>query len=178
MRRIKEQQRGFALLTVVLMVALMTMVLLIVGDVVSVDFSLLGEHRKNIRAENNAEAAMREVLGNRDAQDNLPDFSDANLRFDFVSCAGATCTSNSGVPAILDENNSSIVNDDDTYRADARFIRRGPQMDTSLGAEILVYEVSAVATVAGGDASSQVRSEVFVYSEREPGRIIPTIHAR
>lgn len=180
-RRMRRDQEGFALLVVVLIVALLAVVGATLLDLVNVDLNLVGQQRRAIEAKAVADGALLEVLDDAELSSYFPTFDDPTLRRTYV--ANGVKDPN-GTPIQLDETNSAYVqypgtSSERTYEANVGLVRvsKVPESSTSLFRG-LVYEVSAQSKLNQGLATSEVRAEIVKKVSVGRGTVIPPRHVR
>lgn len=154
--------RGFALITVVLLTALGAIAGAMLLDVVRVDILLGKSQRQTQDARQVAEGAIMEAINDVDTPAQLPMFEDNDL------------TARYAPPA-----NSAFDEKMGDYTVDFALVRVVPLAESSaIQSRALVYEVDASGDVGNGEASFDVRSEVFRLVSYKPGTEIPRRHAR
>lgn len=178
--------RGFALLFVMLLVALLGIGSAALLDLVSIDLSVAGEHAKTLAAEAASIGAALEVVGEPDFIERLGESEDqsSNLRTVLVDrVAGSYVVNPSGTPPgrTLTEATSAHVRNvgtplEDGYVADVRFLKVVNLEDTGVNYGTGVYEVRVRASVAGGDASREARIMIHRPVAIRPDSRVP--HAR
>ncbi len=199
MKKPSERERGFALLIVVLLVALLALTGAALLDLVSVDITLSGEHQKIVRAQLLADGGLREVLADVNSQARLPEFDYCasnvpsvgcpNYRYNWASLTGGVYMKDPdnvfGIRAPLDESNSALAKftaaprSQENYEATIDIVRVVEVPDTSLTVtRAVVYEVNTSASVAGGDVYRAVSAEIYKKSSAQPGSLLPTQHFR
>lgn len=160
-----SQSRGFAILVVMLVVSLMTIVAGTLLDLVGVDISIVGQHRRNGDSRSVVDGAIMEVLDDQRVLTALPDFTTPGLK--------ATYAPGSGTPSAFRD--SALQRD---YTAETQLLRFVTVGESSGRSRALVYEVTAIADVGDGAATSEVRSQVFIPVAVPPGILLPRVHAR
>lgn len=186
-----SQQRGFALLVVVLIVALIGVSAVALLDIVNVDLLIVGQHRRSVDVQAVALGAMEEVMGDQRLAPVTvwPMFNTPNLRYRYAGQTGANSPyfrDPNGNFAIspMDSTNSAYVKNlgtsaEEGYEADINLIRMGPPEDTGLNtARELTYEIRVVAALNGGEASKEVRATTSRRVGMNNGRQITPVHAR
>lgn len=84
-----HKQRGFALLVVMMVVALMAITAAALLDVVNVDLGIAAEYSKSIDAEAASIGAVVETVGMPDFEERLPPPDSAELRTRYVTRNGS-----------------------------------------------------------------------------------------
>ncbi|MCB9655916.1 MAG: hypothetical protein H6729_17455 [Deltaproteobacteria bacterium] len=176
------RERGFALIVVVLIVALLAVAAVTLLDIVNIDINFTGQKRVRLLADSNAQGAMMEVVTDEQISRSLPDYSFTDQRH--VWAQGNTKYP-VGAPSVpLDSSNSAFVRNigsplEETYDADIRLLKYGPVQDTGVDtARALIYEVSTRADVHDDKASREARTEVFLFQPVQSGQRIAPRHAR
>jgi Tfp pilus assembly protein PilX len=201
MRRQKREQRGFALIIVVLLVALLAITGAALLDIVNVDIQLSGEHNKVVRSQMVADGALREVISDLNSQNQLPDYDDQpcgsnvpgapcpNWRYNWAAEVGGVHTKNPdaiNTPAVpLTEANSVFAkwtaspSAEENYNATVDIIRVVPIQDSGLSVtRALIWEVNTAAEVAGTAARHEIAAEIYKLGNYVPGTLIPNQHFR
>jgi len=185
----QPKARGFALLVVVLLVALIAVAAVALLDLVRVDLTVVGQHRRSTEAESSAVGAMVEVVSDDLLPQVLPSVPDPTnlpgLSYKFAGKqAGTYFRDPLGVPTAMDATNSAYVRDVGTnlevgYEAYADLIRVSNPRDVGLTrSQALTYELSVVSSVVGGEATREVRTQVERIVATQSGTILTSVHAR
>jgi hypothetical protein len=169
-RHRSERQRGFALLVVVMVVALISVVALTLLDVLRIDLAIVGQNRAIAQARFVADAGNIELVDNLDTEGLLPD----------AITAPATLTV--AVPPVT----GTLINRPQTadeaaqtYQGEIRLVRFGPATNCSLSVcRDLFFEIRTVGEIGNGDASSEVRSMSKKVTTFPRGTIITNMHGR
>ncbi len=157
-----QQQRGFALITVILLTALGAIAGAMLLDLVRLDIVLGKSQRQTQTAREVAEGAVMEAINDLDTPDQLPMFDDADLRNRYTPSANSAFDQRAG-----------------RYTVDFSLVRVVPLAESSaIQSRALVYEVDAVSNVGSDEAHFDVRSEVFRLVSYKPGIELPRRHAR
>jgi type II secretory pathway pseudopilin PulG len=197
MKRSRQQQRGFALLIVVLLVALLALAGAALLDLVSFDITISGEHQKVVRAQILADGAMREVVtdssvpfpdyGQQLCATNLPSIPCPNHRYNYALETGGIIFKNpdnvAGYPprvAQTDGNSAmakytNLAHLEENYEATIDIVRIpdkvfGSGVNT---AHAILWEVSARSRVADRSATTDVAAEVYQLRPSQTG-YLPT----
>lgn len=174
MIRKNKEKRGFALLTVMMIVALIALGAAALLDLVEIDLGVAAEHRKTLAAQSNAVGAVIETIGDDNFTAALPPLDDPDLTTTLVMRdTGSyqrypTDTNNpAGFPTAttITYGDSPFVGNvggdsEDGYESEARFLRLVPPTDSSVDLPMAIYEVEVLASVSGGDASSRATALV------------------
>jgi hypothetical protein len=206
MKRRKPEERGFALLIVVLLVALLALTGAALLDVVNVDISIAGEHSKVVRAQTVSDGALREVLADVETTNQLPDFTACagdnggtpvnvngtnvcpNYRYNWANEIGGAYIKNPddrNFPSEpLNEDNSAYARftgspSEENYTATIDLLRMAPVQDTSLQvARAVVFEANTTGKVAGNTSRAINASEIYRLTIRPQDALPPRLHAR
>lgn len=195
MRRPKKQQRGFALIIIVLLVALLALTGATLLDLVTVDLTIAGQHRKVVRAQMVADGAIREVLSDEQTMNRRPDFSSCgtgggacpNYRYTWAAeQAGQVWKDPDNLynRQPLDETTSVLAKwtgspSEEHYTASVDILRTAPLFDS--GASTFwayIYEINADAQVAGGDANHVLHAQGYTVQGLQNGLLLPRRHRR
>lgn len=170
MRRRKHGgERGFALIMVVIIIAMLAVIGASVLDVVYLGALMAGEGRRSSEARFVAESGNREIVNDEEFRDRFPDFTNLETSFD--------PSPNSYFSHDSMEGSTSAQ----TYRGTARLVRLAGIAETTQLARGIFYEVVTEASIGSSsrvDATSEVRSEVYYPTQLPPGTILPRNHAR
>ena len=156
-------RRGFTALTVVLLIAVVTVSALVVLDLVGEDLGLLGAARRSREAREVAEGGLMEVLNDQDVMNRLPTLDTPDLAIQ-----------------VSPHEDSAFGGADAEGRFEGRveLVRLAPMLESSHGTvRAVVYEVSVEGEVAGGQ-SARVEAEVFRVASTRAGVVQPRLHAR
>lgn len=178
--RKKGQERGFALIVVVMIVAAISLVAVTLLNFVNLDVVIAGQNRKTFEARAVADCAAFEVLDHADTPGLLPDFASNNLQYvasDPHGIFGAAGTAPAGTSYCITPGTLDKPAQD--YSADVRLLRYVPLTESSLNwSRALVYELRTIGEIDNGDATSEVRAEIWRVASYAPGTLLPRIHAR
>ena len=174
MRKNERDQRGFALLMVMMIVAFVGLGAAALLDLVNVDIGIAVEHRKSLDAQSGSVGAVLESVGDNDFMQRLPGPQDPDLRTPLVIRQGASYVMDPEGVAVqrnLTSADSAHIErvgqpGENGYESDVRFLRLIPPTNSSTELPIAVYEVRARATVSGGDATSEARALVYRHVNR------------
>jgi hypothetical protein len=206
MKRRKRNERGFALIIVVLLVALLALTGAALLDVVNVDIQLSGEHQKVVRSQMVADGALREVIAEISSQNQLPDYDEnpcagsgggpgvlgapcPNWRYNWAGDVGGVTFKNpdsvtTGRIALNDANSvfakwTNLPSAEENYAATVDIVRVVQVEDSSLTVtRALVWEVNTNAHVAGTSARHDIAAEIFRLANHSPGTLLPRQHFR
>lgn len=192
-RTARSDARGFALIVVVLIVALLSLVAATLLNLVKLDLTVVGQNRKNLEARVVADGSLMEIIDdNRVLQaDHLPDLTNPTLRW--VVADPSDTFGGGAVPSELPcpapppapQPNPCFIrpaSDDGPardYAADVRMIRDVPISESSIThTRGVVYEVRSIGNVNNGESTHEVRAEVWKTRTVQPGAVLPRKHAR
>lgn len=155
-------RRGFALISVVLLTALVAVAGAVLLDMVRLDILLGRSQRQTVNAREVAEGAVMEFVNDLDTPEQLPMFDDNDLSIRYTPPTTSAFADRKG-----------------EYTVDVSLVRVVPLAESSaIQSRALVYEVDAVGDVGSGDAHFDVRSEIFRIVSYKPGTVLPRRHAR
>ena len=188
-RKHRQDEGGFALLVVVLLVALVGVSGVALLDMVQVDLNIVGQQRKTTRAQTVAVGGMLELLSDTQVGNaaNLAQPQPGQTMIRYVGTnAGTLMRFPDGppTPEALTPSNSAVAANlgtrlEDSYEADISYLRAVPLEDTSLQRVVaIVYEARVASRVYDGEASSEIRSEFFRPVTLSQGYQIPNISQR
>lgn len=182
----RPKARGFALFVVTVVVALVAVMAISLLDQVGLDLIIAGEHRKTRIARDDGVGAMTEVLSDDTLLSNLPNADAPNLRYRYIDRDGTSAyvRDPDGLSTPVSAGESAYFHDVGTsaeraYRSNVRLVRFARPPDTGLNkVGALVYEVWLEASVNQGEATSQVRTEIWRPIRLEEGREVQPAMAR
>ena len=156
------KRRGFALISVVLLTALVAVAGAVLLDMVRLDILLGRSQRQTVDARELAEGAVMEFVNDLDTPEQLPMFDDNDLSIRYSPPTSSAFDRRKG-----------------EYTVDVALVRVVPLAESSaIQSRALVYEVDAVGAVGSGDAHFDVRTEIFRIVSYKPGTVLPRRHAR
>ncbi|MCC7383005.1 MAG: hypothetical protein IT384_14295 [Deltaproteobacteria bacterium] len=160
----RQAKRGFSLVVVTVVLAVMSVAAVMLMNMLGLDLDMVGTHRKAFQAHGVAEAALIETINSRDVALSAPTFTTPGLVFKFDA------------PAASALKDSSLGQD---YRVQIRLLRVAPMAESSITwSRALIYEATARAEAAHGDAEAEVVGEVFRIVSITPGTQLPQMHGR
>lgn len=163
MRR-RTKQRGFSLITVTLLVAVVTISSLVLLEVITEDQVLLGSERRAREARETAEGGTMEAINDYGFSASLPDPDVSNLSADYEP----------GGDSLFSGRRADGV--DSEYQARVRLVRTSPVLESSLSrVQAVVYDLEVDSTAAGSSASTQ--AQVYKVASNKPGIILRPRHA-
>ena len=159
-----QNRRGFTLIIVVMLIAVMAMMGVALLNLLSLDNSLVGQSRRTIEARSIAEGGTMEVINSADLPDQLPRLEANNLS------VLRTASTNSVF---------SEAADADDYQSKISLMRIAPLSESSQGlSRAVVYEVVTRARYGEGEATAEVRTEIYRPTSWEGQSIMPRKHYR
>ena len=157
----RSDRRGFSLLVVMLVVALLAIIGTVVLTLVDTEYRILGMERAAQEARFGAEAATMEVLNDEDIGSMLPGYSTDELQTKYTA------------------SEKSAFGGRVEYEATISLIRDTPIKESSLTVtRAFLYEVRVGAEVGGGDAFDEVNAEIYKVFSMPAGTVLPDDHAR
>ncbi len=158
---LRKKNRGFTLLSVVLILSVVTISAMVVLDTLGVDFGLLRAERQTQEARVAAEGGLMELVNDYAVMGTMPDLTTPNLRLVRTPSA-----------------NSQFVGEGRDYQARIDLVRIAPMMESSHQiVRAVIYEVN-VEGQAGDGANARVQAEVFRVAAVRSGIVQPDLHAR
>ena len=181
-----HHQRGFALLIVMMLVSLIGVSAAALLDLVNIDIGIAGEYRKGIEAEAASIGALLETIGANNFEDRVPNPDSNSLRTRLVTRqAGGYVLDPDGVVGVesVSDATSAYVSlfgsrFENGYESDVRLLRLVQKEDTSLDRLVAVYEVRALASVSGGDASRESRVLWYRNIDENASKVTTQRHGR
>jgi hypothetical protein len=162
-----KNERGFALIVVVLIVALLAVAAATLLDLVNVDLDLVGQQRRLIGARQISDGAMLEQLNSEQFGTHFPDFTNVENPLPTPSDANSLFVNYVGTSV------------EETYQGKIRLLRFAPVAETSLNMlHAVTYEVSTVSDINNGQASNEARTEIIKIVPYPKGVMLPRHHAR
>lgn len=186
-RRPRRRQEGFALLVVVLIVALIGVTAVALLDIVNVDLSIVGQHKRTLTAQANAYGALVEVASDANLSNRLPTLTTNQLRYRYADQVAGNWVrdpDNAFGTAPMNPTNSAYIQNlgtsvEEGYQADVRLLRVGNPQDTGLTtAQTITYEITVVSSVNNGAATKEVRALMTQTVSNQNGTIQTETHAR
>lgn len=163
--------RGFALLVVMMIVAVVALGAAALLDLVNVDIGVAAEHRKILAAESASVGALLETVIDPSLGRRLPTPTAPDLQTRLVERSGGAYIRDpdgvySTVP--MDPDDSMYIenvgtNLEDGYESEVTLVRINEPIDSTLSLPKAVFEVRTKATISGGDASSETRALLYRY---------------
>lgn len=163
-----EQRRGFSLLIVIIIMALLAIVGTIVLSLVNTEQQIIGLVRLAKEARFGAESAAREVLNDEDLPSMLPSYSTPDLTTAYAKSSASKY-----------DRAKTLGLSEISYDATISLVRDVPIRESSLSVtRAFLYEVHVESEVVGGAASDEVNTEVFKVFTVPAGTVLPETHAR
>jgi Tfp pilus assembly protein PilX len=164
----RSERRGFSLIVVVIIVALVSVSGIVVLEIVTRDQETWQWTRERVQAREVAEGALMEVANDTATADLLPSLTDSELVKPYEPSA------NSAYVGDLD--NVRSAQDYDATISHVRFV---PVVESSISyITAMVYEVRTDARVAGGRATQEIHAEAYRVVGLPSGKVLPRMHAR
>jgi hypothetical protein len=159
-----KKQRGFALMIVMVVVALLAVAAITQLCLIVVDLNIVGHNKRSADALAVADGAVMEVIDDQRAASFLPDFTTPQLSSTYTPSPGSAF-----VDPWAGQN----------YTAGLKLLRFVPLTESSrTWSHALIYEVDALGDSSNGEGSAEIRSQIFKTVALAPGIILPRIHAR
>lgn len=188
-RRPRKSRSGFALLIVVLVVALVGVAAVALLDIVNVDLLIVGQHRRTADAVALAYGAMNEVNSDQRVDGTvrpLPNSPSPTYVYARKNGLGNYQRDPNGVVATtpMTDTNSAYVKNLGTsleqgYEATINLLRYQPVNGTGLNrVYAATHETVVVGSINNGEATREVRAITTQPFSRSNGYIPPRIHAR
>lgn len=164
----RKDRQGFALLVVVLVLALVSVVGLMVVDVVNVEQRMIGFRRIAVEARATAEGGALEVINDGSLSSYLPGFASESY--------STVYEPSSSSPFVAESDEFGPAR---SFSGRIDLVRHARPDESGIGtARVFVYEVTTVATVDGGRAEDEVRAEIIKIFSPQEGVVLPEVHAR
>lgn len=165
MRR-SSNERGFALITVVMLVSLATVSALVLLDVIETDRDIESHERRAREGRMAAEGGLMEFMNDLDVLALMPSPDDPGMK----------STYNSSVDSHFGREGSPYGKLE--YQAEVQLIRVAPMLESSHNSvRAVIYEVTVESTVDGRMGAS-VEAEVFKVASSKIGIVQPRMHGR
>lgn len=159
-----KNRRGFSLMIVIVLVALMSLAAVAQLNLISVDLSIIGNNRRSTDALAIADGAVMEVIDDQRAATYLPEFTTPQLSSNY---------SPSPASPFVDPATGQ------SYTANVKLLRFVPLSESSqTWSHALIYEIDAVGESTNGEGTGEVRTQIFKAVALAPGIILPRMHAR
>jgi hypothetical protein len=166
--RTRRDRRGFSLLVVMLVMALLAVIGVIVLSLVQADVEILGIERVSNEARYGAEGAGMEVLNDDDLTKMLPGYAAEDLMSPYTKSAGSAF-----------DRESTMGLSEIHYDAEVYLVRDTPVHESSLTVtRAFLYQIELEARVNGGAASDEVHAEIYKVFTMPAGTVLPDKHAR
>ncbi len=185
MKAPRRSRRGFALLIVVLLAALLAVSSVALLDLVNLDLVLVGEQRKTYAARENAMGALQEIMGDQLISAETYDVGRTMLPRPGINST-TVYSSHQGAGFVKDPGGlvgpsadlstlSAFASNPNTplqegFEANIRLLRMVPRQNSSLTQTMtLVWEIQVEASVNAGEASHESRALIFRDVAFQPG---------
>jgi hypothetical protein len=167
-RLVSRARRGFSLLAVFIIVALVSVSSILVLEIVSQDQSNQLFTRERMQAREVAEGALMEVANDIEVGVNLPGVDSEEIEISYTP---------SNASAYVNKDNG--MRSDETYEATISHVRFVPVLESSITRiTAIVYEIDTSAVVNDGGGSQQLEAEVYRVVALPTGKVLPRVHAR
>lgn len=161
-------RRGFAMLIVILIVALLSVLAAALLDLVNVDITLVGQHRRAFEARQIAEGATYEILGDPTLPSRLPTLASIDgatpPRPLYYRYAANDVLDPDGTPVPLSPASSAVVKTSavqQSYNADICLVGLGPVVGSSANLfQSVTHELTVIGRLNSGQATSETRAEI------------------
>lgn len=138
-------ERGFAMLVVIIIAALLALLAGSLLQLVQSDLVQVGQARRAFEARDTAEGGVAEIL------------NDLDFITEYPALGGG-----GGLSSDYDSRTSPFVGEGRSYQGSVRLLRVGPPTESSLEqTRVLTYEVRALSSVNDGAAQTEVVAEVL-----------------
>lgn len=163
MKRTRPQrdEAGFALLMVMLLVAMLAVGALSLLDMVNLDIIMVGEERRFSRAKEAAEGGFFEMVNDTETPDLLPTLNHATLRESYTTSP-----------------QSVFIAENESYEGNFELLRIVPMAESSHTLTRAVVHGMHARGRSGSRASADVDVEIYRVMAYRPGTIFPRRHAR
>lgn len=168
----RENRRGFTLIIVIMLIAVMAMMGVALLNLLNLDSTLVGQSRRSVQALNITKNKTMEVINNADLPNILPRLDATTLTV--LHTASANSVFSEGEIAI----NGNIAMQDD-YQSKLSLMRIAPLAESSQGlSRAVVYEIVTRSRYKDGDATAEIRTEIYRPTNWEGQSIMPRKHYR
>ena|GEM_PF-2654098 len=159
-----NSQRGFTMIVVIMIVAILAVMGVALLNLLNLDNNLVGQSRRGLHARDIAMGGTVEVINMSNLTNVLPKVTDPNL----------------SVLIQANEASAFSVSDNaDDYQARVSFMRVVPLTESSQGlSRAVVYEIVTRSRYENGEATSEVRTEIYRPASWEGQSIQPKRHYR
>lgn len=162
----RRAQRGFTLMTVILIMSLVTISALVVINLVAEEHDLLAEERRSREVREGAESALMEVLNDGALAGALPTLTTPGQK---------TTYGRSGTSHLLSSSPHRSARD---YQAEIELVRIVPMRESSVSVvRAVVYEVDLSAESSVGHRAN-LNAEIYKVAASQNGIVRPRRHAR
>jgi hypothetical protein len=163
-KKTRNKKKGFTLIIVIMLIAVMAMAGIALLNLISLDHSLIGQTRRSLHARSISEGGTMEVINNSDFTSIAPAIDAPTLSTIVRPFAGSAFA-------------NTISGDD--YQARVAFLRIVPLSESSQGlSQAVVYEVVTRSRYGSGEASAELRTEIYRPVNWEGQSIMPRKHYR
>ncbi|MEQ8275159.1 MAG: hypothetical protein RMA76_43770 [Deltaproteobacteria bacterium] len=159
-------QRGFALVTIVLLMSLATVSALVLLDVIETDRDIEAHERRAREARITAEGGLMEFMNDLDVLTLMPSPTDTEMKSSYQAASDSHFGREDSPYGSLQ------------YQADIQLVRIAPMLESSHNSvRAVIYEVTVESTI-DGRVGAGVEAEVFKIASSKIGVIQPRMHGR
>ena len=152
------------MIVVIMIVAVLAVMGVALLNLLNLDNNLVGQSRRGIHARDIAMGGTTEVINMSNLADILPKVTDPNLSVLVQANEGSAF---------------SVSNNADDYQSRVSFMRVAPLTESSQGlSRAVVYEIVTRSRYENGEATSEVRTEIYRPASWEGQSIQPKRHYR
>jgi hypothetical protein len=169
MKRRGSQQRGFALIIVVLILAVLGFAGTIVLNTITIEQRMMGMARLSLDARTVADGALSEVVNDRDLEASLPDYASSNM-------TSATYSPSPSSPFV---GGMTIDQPERDYDVTIQLVRTVPIFESSIQTiRAFVYDINVTSTINANQAADEATAQAFKLFAMQSGTVLPNMHAR
>lgn len=155
--------RGFSLLVVTFVIALVAIASVVLLNMVTVDQTNLRHQRQRFRARELSEGALMEIVNDVQVAEDLPNPTSGNVEMPYQPSAQSAYRRGA----------------EETYEARIKQVRFVPVLESSITkVTAVVYQIETEASIRRGEATSRVDAEAYRVVGLPAGKVLPRVHAR
>jgi hypothetical protein len=167
MRRSRRNRRGFSLLAVFIVVALVSISSIVLLQMVTEDQTNQLYTRERMQARDVAEGGLMEVANDTTVSQNLPGIDTEELQIEYTPSTESAYVNQAGMRS------------EEEYGAQISHVRFVPVLESSITRiTAIVYEIETTAVVHDGGGAQQLDAEVYRVVALPTGKVLPRVHAR